>query len=191
MEEPLITDQQINKYTGKHFSDCVICGKETNQYYKEIPYCSSHLYDILDDEDDFIDNGERIDGKEMQPDPEMEARLEQIMAKREVSLYDIRAYVADKTSTPAFTISPLDIDIRTRKREIVFARQLCMSVARLATSNSLSVIANDYGHKDHATCIHSVKTINNLYDTDKELRNIIANCMAKFGVYDKFLKLKQ
>lgn len=65
---------------------------------------------------------------------------------------------------------------KTRQREVVFARQLYFYIARellyvkkYSLKNSLQVIANKFG-KDHATVLHGCKTINNLKDTDKNLR---------------------
>ena len=57
----------------------------------------------------------------------------------------------------------------SRKRELVQSRQLSMTILKEETTLSLAKIGAEYG-KDHATVLHAVKTINNLMDTDKKLR---------------------
>ncbi len=70
----------------------------------------------------------------------------------------------------------VDMDIlqsKTRKREIVQARQIAMYFSKSLTNSSLSTIGAKIGKKDHATVLHACKTINNLMDTDKELKSQI------------------
>lgn len=62
---------------------------------------------------------------------------------------------------------------KTRKREIVQARQMEMFFALNYTNLSLAKIGLRYGKKDHATVYHAKKTIENLYDTNKEIKKII------------------
>ena len=59
---------------------------------------------------------------------------------------------------------------KTRKREIVQARQISMYFAKRLTKFSLAKIALETGKKDHATCLHGIKTVNNLMDSDKHFR---------------------
>jgi chromosomal replication initiator protein len=66
---------------------------------------------------------------------------------------------------------PLDvINSKTRKREVVQARQLAMFFSKKHTKSSLAHIGKQCGNKDHATVLHAVKTINNLAETDKKFR---------------------
>lgn len=60
------------------------------------------------------------------------------------------------------------IDLKTRKREIVKARQLCHYFANKYKKGSLATIGYAFGKKDHATVLHSCSTVNNLMDTDKK-----------------------
>ncbi len=60
---------------------------------------------------------------------------------------------------------------KTRKREIVQARQIAMYFSKSMTNSSLSTIGSKIGNKDHATVLHACKTINNLIETDKEFKN--------------------
>ncbi len=62
---------------------------------------------------------------------------------------------------------------RSRKREIVQARQIAMFFSKSLTNSSLATIGAKIGKKDHATVLHACKTINNLIETDRELKHQI------------------
>ena len=59
------------------------------------------------------------------------------------------------------------IDIKTRKREVVEARQIAMYVIKCRTKLSFAEIGGLCGGKDHATVLHSIKTVKNVCDTDR------------------------
>ncbi|MDP2338048.1 MAG: helix-turn-helix domain-containing protein [Bacteroidota bacterium] len=65
-------------------------------------------------------------------------------------------------------ITPEQIRIKTRKRETVLARQMAHFKSVRFTWHTLSAIGSYFGEKDHATVLHSVRSINNLLDTDYE-----------------------
>lgn len=65
------------------------------------------------------------------------------------------------------------IQTKTRKREIVQARQIAMFFSKSLTKSSLTTIGSQIGGKDHATVLHACKTVNNLMDTDKKFRGQI------------------
>lgn len=67
-----------------------------------------------------------------------------------------------------FNLNYNDIDINTRKREICEPRQIEHTMMKVYTKASLSEIGVLGGEKDHASVLHSKKTINNLLDTDKD-----------------------
>ncbi len=84
---------------------------------------------------------------------------------REVSMDAIQKIVCD------FFNIPVDmINSKTRKREIVQARQLAMYFAKKHTKASLASIGLHCGNKDHATVLHACRTVNNLVETDKQFR---------------------
>jgi chromosomal replication initiator protein len=62
---------------------------------------------------------------------------------------------------------------KTRKREIVQARQLSMYFSKQLTKNSLASIGQQCGNKDHATVLHACRTVNNLKETDKRFRTYV------------------
>jgi chromosomal replication initiator protein len=84
---------------------------------------------------------------------------------REISIDYIQKVVCDY-----FNISLEIINSKTRKREIVQARQLAMFFAKKHTKASLATIGLHCGNKDHATVLHACRTVNNLIDTDKQFR---------------------
>lgn len=61
---------------------------------------------------------------------------------------------------------------KTRKREVVFARQCVMYFLNMFTAESWFKIADHYG-KDHATAMHAVDHINDLIDSDKKIADKI------------------
>lgn len=69
-----------------------------------------------------------------------------------------------------FNLPSGSIQRKTRKREIVMARQLAHWFALDRKIGSLTYIGLNLGGVDHATVLHSKKTVNNLIDTDKKFR---------------------
>ena len=68
-------------------------------------------------------------------------------------------------------VSRNEIKIRTRKREIVEARQVCMDLMKSSNAfESLAEIGELMGGFDHATVLHSAKTVKNLRETNKIFR---------------------
>jgi chromosomal replication initiator protein len=84
---------------------------------------------------------------------------------REISIDYIQKIVCDY-----FNISLDLINSKTRKREIVQARQLAMFFSKKHTKNSLATIGLQCGNKDHATVLHACRTVNNLIETDRRFR---------------------
>ncbi len=84
---------------------------------------------------------------------------------RELSIDAIQKVVCDFFNIPVDTINS-----KTRKREIVQARQLAMYFAKKHTKASLATIGLHCGNKDHATVLHACRTVNNLIETDKQFR---------------------
>ena len=85
--------------------------------------------------------------------------------KREISIDYIQKVVCNYFSIPMDQIQS-----KTRKREIVQARQVAMFFSKNMTKASLSTIGSQIGGKDHATVLHACKTVNNLMETDKRFR---------------------
>ncbi len=86
-------------------------------------------------------------------------------SKRELSIEYISKVVCDYFNMPVDVLQT-----KTRKREIVQARQIAMYFSKSLTKYSLASIGAQIGNKDHATVLHACKTVNNLKDTDKNFR---------------------
>ena len=65
-----------------------------------------------------------------------------------------------------------DFYSKSKKRELVQARQLAMHFAKKYTELSLATIGQQCGGKDHATVIHALKTVANLLETDKKFKTL-------------------
>ena len=94
--------------------------------------------------------------------------------KREVSIDYIQKVVCSY-----FDIGVEMLQSKTRKREIVQARQVAMYFSKSLTKSSLATIGAQIGGKDHATVLHACKTVNNLMDTDKHFRTQIEDIEKK------------
>ncbi len=93
---------------------------------------------------------------------------------REISIDYIQKVVCDY-----FDITLDMINSKTRKREIVQARQLAMFFSKRHTKSSLATIGLHCGNKDHATVLHACRTVNNLIDTDKQFRTYVEELEKK------------
>ena len=73
-----------------------------------------------------------------------------------------------------FNISRDELLSKTRKRNIVQARQIAMYMSRNLISNcSLSTIGAEIGGKDHATVLHACTTVSDLMSTDKTFKQYV------------------
>jgi len=68
---------------------------------------------------------------------------------------------------------------KTRKREIVQARQITMYLSKIFTKNSLKTIGEHFGGRDHTTVIHSCQTVKDLMDTDNLFRESVMELQQK------------
>jgi len=96
---------------------------------------------------------------------------------REISIDYIQKVVCDYFNLPVDIINS-----KTRKREIVQARQLAMYFSKKHTKSSLATIGLHCGNKDHATVLHACRTINNLVETDKQFRTYVEDLDKKIKI---------
>ena len=96
-------------------------------------------------------------------------------SSREITIDYIQKVVCDSLDLPVESIQ-----MTSRKREIVQARQLSMYFAKKITKSSLAVIGMQCGNKDHATVLHACKTIENLRQTDRYIRGLVDELEKKF-----------
>lgn len=85
---------------------------------------------------------------------------------REISIEYIQKLVCDFYNIPVEAVKS-----KTRKREIVQARQIAMYFTKDLTKASLKNIGMYFGGRDHSTVIHACQTVNDLMETDKKFRH--------------------
>ena len=71
------------------------------------------------------------------------------------------------------------IRAKTRKREVVRARQIAMYFCKEVTQHSLKTIGLHFGGRDHSTVIHAVKTVEDQVDTDAQFRDMVDQISRK------------
>lgn len=96
---------------------------------------------------------------------------------REVSIDYIQKVVCDYFDLPIELLKS-----KTRKREVVQARQIAMFFAKKMTKSSLANIGMHCGGKDHATVLHACRTVKNLTETDKNFRKYLEDLEKKLSI---------
>ena len=71
------------------------------------------------------------------------------------------------------------IHTKSRKRDVVQARQVAMYLAKTYTDLSTAKIGNLIGNRDHATVLHACKTIKALKDVDKAFQTEMDEIQAE------------
>ena len=97
-----------------------------------------------------------------------------IETEKTVDLSEIKEAVCEY-----YNLDIKDIQTKSRKREVAQARQVAMYLARKYTKKSLSVIGSEIGNRDHATVLHACKTVENLIETDKTIRQSLDTIESK------------
>ena len=80
----------------------------------------------------------------------------------EADIPSIQKIVCEKYGVPYEKVQQ-----KTRKREVVKARQVTMFLSKMFTKKSLKSIGEHFGGRDHTTVIHSCQTVKDLIDTDE------------------------
>ena len=74
-----------------------------------------------------------------------------------------------------FKISKNEMLSSRRSRYLVRPRQTAIYLTKILTSKSLPEIGREFSNRDHTTIIHSVKTIERLKESDKDMEENINN----------------
>ena len=90
--------------------------------------------------------------------------------KSELTIQGVQKAVCDY-----FSISREEMLSKTRKRNIVQARQISMYMSRSLINCSLSTIGAETGGKDHATVLHACTTVADLMATDKTFKQYVSD----------------
>lgn len=95
-------------------------------------------------------------------------------SRREVSVDYIQKTVCDY-----FGLELESLQSKTRKREVVQARQIAMYFSKNLTKSSLAAIGSKIGQKDHSTVLYAYRTISNLIETDRDFKSQIREIEAQ------------
>lgn len=95
----------------------------------------------------------------------------------EVGIDYIQKFVAEN-----FNVSVEAMKDKTRKREIVVARQVAMYFAKNYTNLSLKTIGHHFGNRDHSTVIHALTSVNDLMDTDRKFNAQMQELIKKLKI---------
>ena len=95
-------------------------------------------------------------------------------SSKEITIENIQKMVCEY-----FDVGYEKLQQKTRKREIVQARQITMFLAKAFTKNSLKTIGEHFGGRDHTTVIHSCQTVKDLMDTDNVFKENVLELQQK------------
>lgn len=87
-----------------------------------------------------------------------------------------------KTVSDFFNVTLDDLKAKTRKKEIVIARQVAMYFSKDFTNHSLKSIGYHFGGRDHSTVIHAVQSVNDMIDTNAKFRTSIDDLKKKLKI---------
>ncbi len=87
-----------------------------------------------------------------------------------------------KTVSDYFKVPQDDLKAKTRKKEIVIARQVAMYFSKDYTNHSLKSIGFHFGGRDHSTVIHAVQSVNDMLDTDAKFRYSVDELKKKLKI---------
>jgi chromosomal replication initiator protein len=95
----------------------------------------------------------------------------------QISIESIQNYVCEY-----FSIEPNKVREKTRKQEIVEARQIAMYLSKKFTKSSLKTIGLHFGGRDHSTVIHAISTVEERLSTSPKYSRILNELEQKIEV---------
>lgn len=96
---------------------------------------------------------------------------------KEISVEYIQKIVSDYFKVPIDQLTG-----KTRKRQVVQARQISMYLAKSFTDNSLKAIGKYFGGRDHSTVIHACRAVLNLMETDKMFQDDVTELQKQINM---------
>jgi chromosomal replication initiator protein len=126
---------------------------------------------------------------------ELEGCLIKLLASSSLNAKDINLDLAKRTVKEIATDRKINVSIdnitktvcsvlnidenklrdKTRKKEIVLARQLAMFFSKELTKSSLKTIGLHFGGRDHSTVIHACNSIEQMRHEDISIKNLVEN----------------
>lgn len=87
-----------------------------------------------------------------------------------------------KSTSKQFNITLEELKSKTRKKEVVTARQVAMYLSKEYTKHSLKVIGYHFGGRDHATVIHAVKCVQEMIENNPQIAEEIRSIKTKLKI---------
>ena len=133
---------------------------------------------------------------------ELEGCLIKLLANSSLNSKDINLELAKRTVKEIATDRKVNVSIdnitkavcsvlnidenklrdKTRKKEIVLARQLAMYFSKELTPSSLKTIGLHFGGRDHSTVIHACNSIEQLQQDDSNIKQLVENLRSKIEI---------
>jgi chromosomal replication initiator protein len=130
---------------------------------------------------------------------ELEGCLIKLLANSSLNAKDISIDLAKRTVKEIATDRKINVSIdnitktvcsnlnvdenklrdKTRKKEVVLARQLAMFFSKELTQSSLKSIGLYFGGRDHSTVIHACNSIEQLQLEDSSVKNLVENLRSQ------------
>lgn len=101
-------------------------------------------------------------------------------SRANLTIEAIQQVVCDYLSIPVELVCD-----KTRKREVVQARQIAMFFCKQLTQHSLKKIGLHFGGRDHSTVIHANQSVENQIDTDPQYRTMIEEISHKLDLHTR------
>ena len=95
----------------------------------------------------------------------------------QISIESIQNYVCDY-----FGIDTNKVREKTRKQEIVEARQIAMYLSKKFTKSSLKTIGLHFGGRDHSTVIHAISTVEERISTSAKHKRMVEELHQRIEV---------
>jgi len=133
---------------------------------------------------------------------ELEGCLIKLLASSSLNSKDINLDLAKRTVKEIATDRKINVSIdnitktvctvlnvdenklrdKTRKKEIVLARQLAMYFSKVLTKSSLKTIGLHFGGRDHSTVIHSCNSIEGMLKEDVSIKKLVENLKSQIEI---------
>ncbi len=94
------------------------------------------------------------------------------LQEKQVSLDNIQSIVAEY-----YKIKVADLKSKRRSRSVARPRQLAMALAKELTNHSLPEIGDRFGGRDHTTVLHACRKIQELQETNTDIREDFKNLL--------------
>src|SRR6266851_3403805 len=136
-----------------------------------------HTVDVL-----LVDDIQFIAGKERTQEEffhTFNALYEQQVLRNIIASQEKRVTIdlIQKRVSEHFNLREQDLKVRSNTRAIAYPRQVAMYIVKQLTTASLPEIGRQFGGKHHTTVLHSIKKIEELRRSDKDLNRTITRLM--------------